>query len=295
MTHLFKMFQKQQSIQFIQPLNGPQLPSLPAAPAESSTLQSTMTPADTISVHLVAISYCPPDDTDDIEVLLQSNTLSSTTDDIRFATSRAVELNSLVEQGVFSIVPSAHANGHRLFGAHFVDLFKKERTAHAFEKSRLVIQAFNDKQHGMLTHALTVQRPSMRLLLCLCAMDDDLECFTRDVSQAYMQSGTTVQRTIFVRPPSVLALPIETLLRVEKSLHGLPEAGVYWFQTYHSHHKDILSLKPSSLDTCFLYTPKRFSNDFNTRGVSRGFTCLQTNDTTNASNYFFIKKKATAS
>lgn len=146
----------------------------------------------------------------------------------------------------------------------------------------------------MLTHASTVQRSSMRLLLCPCAMDDNLKLLTRDVSHAYVQSDTTDQRSIVVRPPSVLVLPIETLLRVESPLHGLSEAGVHWFRTYHSHQKDFLSLEPSTLDKCFLYTSEEFSDDFDTRGVPRGFSCLQTDDTANAGDFLFIKKEAFA-
>lgn len=110
-----------------------------------------------------------------------------------------------------------------------------------------------------------------------------------------MQSHTTIQRSIFVRPFSVLALHIETLLNVKKPLYKLPEAGVHWFRAYRSHHQDVLTLKPSTFDTCFLYTPKWFSDDFNTRGDPRRFTYLQTDNTADTGDYCFIKKEATAS
>lgn len=58
-------------------------------------------------------------------------------------------------------------------------------------------------------------------------MDDELNLFTRDFFQAYLQSNTVIQRHIFVRLPPVLGLPLGTLFRVERPLCRLPEAGVH--------------------------------------------------------------------
>jgi len=78
---------------------------------------------------------------------------------------------------------NSDAQGLREYGSRFVDTVKKECTPDAFEKSRLVVQGFNDN-HGFLTCAPTVQRASKRLLLALCACDPQLTLFTREVSHA---------------------------------------------------------------------------------------------------------------
>lgn len=52
---------------------------------------------------------------------------------------------------------------------------------------------------------------------------------TRDTSQAYVQSKTSTQRRIFVRRPKAPRFPPETLLRAEKLLYGIPEAGLHWY------------------------------------------------------------------
>ncbi len=57
-----------------------------------------------------------------------------------------------------------------IFNSRFVDEIKKEGTATAFEKSRLVVQAYND--HGkevILTQSPTIEPICQRLILALTA------------------------------------------------------------------------------------------------------------------------------
>lgn len=66
-----------------------------------------------------------------------------------------------------------------MYNSRFFDEVKHVGAPSAYAKSRLVVQAFNDKDHGLLTDAPTVQRSSQCLLLryfrrvpngrCLCA------------------------------------------------------------------------------------------------------------------------------
>lgn len=134
----------------------------------------------------------------------------------------------------------------------------------------------------------------MPLLLCLTAIDGCLDLFTRDISQAYVQSDTTVQRPVFVRPPSTLTIPLGTLIKVEFTPYGLPEASVHRFRTYCQNHCDDLDLTPATHNLCFLYTPHEMSDDTLKAPVTLVFTCLQTDDARNAGNTEFIKagKKA---
>lgn len=95
-----------------------------------------------------------------------------------------MKLDSLIERGFFSLASSSEAQSHRIFGAHFMENTKNARMPIAFNKSRLVAQAFNDKRHGLLTHAPTVLHSFVHFLNCLCALDNYLEFFTRDIFQA---------------------------------------------------------------------------------------------------------------
>ena len=124
-----------------------------------------------------------------------------------------------------------------------MDQLKFPGTPHAFEKSRLVIQAYND--HGkrtILTQSPSIQRASQRLLISM-AISMDLDIYKRDISQAYTQSKSSLMRDVYIQPPAELELPNDVRLKVILPLYGIPEAGTHWFNTYHSHHIKNLNLQ----------------------------------------------------
>jgi Reverse transcriptase (RNA-dependent DNA polymerase) len=133
---------------------------------------------------------------------------------------------------------------------------KNEGTDSAFEKSRLVVQAFKDSgKDQVLTESPTIQRVSQRLIICLAA-STNLDLCLRDISQAYVQSSTILSRDFYVRPPEEMGFGKEQVLKVVKPLYGVPEAGNHWFHTYHKHHVDQLSMEPSTYDPCLLIGTK---------------------------------------
>ncbi|KAI0991789.1 hypothetical protein K3495_g16398, partial [Podosphaera aphanis] len=196
-----------------------------------------------------------------------------------FATSRQKELNGLLLRGVFEFVDvNTVPPNTRIFKSRFVDTVKLAGTPQAFEKSRLVVQGYNDADKSkVLTQSPTIQRSSQRLLLSI-AVTRDLSIFTRDITQAYIQSTTSLARNIFVTPPKELNQPRNILLKVLKPLYGIAEAGTHWFKTYHTHHTNRLSLTQSPSDPCLL-----FSND--------AIVALQTDDTFFACNEQFRLKE----
>ena len=66
-----------------------------------------------------------------------------------------------------------------------------------------MVQVYNDlnKDH-VLTQSPTIQRVSQRLILCLAAtlQDDTTKLFLRDVTQAYVQSTSDLNRGFYIRP-----------------------------------------------------------------------------------------------
>ena len=94
----------------------------------------------------------------DVSIYLQNEPAPS----LSFVESRRKEINGLWEKGVFEVVPVTKIpEGIRIFNSRFVDEIKNAGMATAFEKSRLVVQAYND--HGkemVLTQAPTIQRMS---------------------------------------------------------------------------------------------------------------------------------------
>ena len=88
--------------------------------------------------------------------------------------------------------------GIRLFNSRFVDEVKNTGTSKAFEKSQLIVQAYNDQgKELVLTQSPTIQRVSQRLILCIAAMGYH-KLYLRDISQAYVQSTTTLNREFYV-------------------------------------------------------------------------------------------------
>ena len=193
----------------------------------------------------------------------------------QFEASRQKELTGLLEKGVFEVTRLQDVPpGIRLFNSRFVDEVKNLGTSKAFEKSRLVVQAYNDQEKSIvLTQSPTIQRVSQRLILCTAAIGvRNSKLYLRDISQAYVQSTTALNRQFYVRPPpelrDQLSLNEDTVLKVLKPLYGVPEAGNHWFKTYQSHHINQLHMSPSSYDLCLLQSNDPF-----------GVIGLQTDDT----------------
>ncbi|POS82075.1 hypothetical protein EPUL_006366, partial [Erysiphe pulchra] len=139
-----------------------------------------------------------------------------------FAYSRQKELDGLILRGVFEFVDiQAVPPGVRIFKSRFVDILKLAGTPQAFEKSRLVIQGYNDSEKSkVLTQSPTIQRSSQRLLFPI-GLIKGLNFYTRDITQAYIQSKTSLPRDIFVTPPVELNHPPNFLLKILKPLHGI--------------------------------------------------------------------------
>jgi hypothetical protein len=55
----------------------------------------------------------------------------------------------------------------------------------------------------------------------------DASLYLRDISQAYVQSNTRLNRDFFVRPPRELELEEGLILKVVKPLYSVLEAGNY--------------------------------------------------------------------
>ncbi|KAI0995528.1 hypothetical protein K3495_g12651 [Podosphaera aphanis] len=141
-----------------------------------------------------------------------------------FKESRRKELDGLIQKRVFDIVNISDVTpGSRIFNSRFVDTIKFSGTDRAFEKSRLVVQAYKDKgKQNILTQAPTLQRASQRILLSIAISLPDFgskyQLYLRDISQAYVQSTTTSNRDLFVKPPPELNLPKNYILKILRPL-----------------------------------------------------------------------------
>ena len=139
--------------------------------------------------------------------------------------SRQKEIDGLLEKGVFELVPiSPMPEGIGIVNSRVVDKIKSTGTATAFEKSRLVVQAHNhDDNEMVLTQASTIRRMCQRLIFALSAINPQFGLCLGDISRAYVQSTTSLNRQFYIRPPVKPGLQNDSGLKVIKPLYGVPE------------------------------------------------------------------------
>ena len=137
-----------------------------------------------------------------------------------FSQPRKDELSGLLRDGTFKPIRLTDIpTTARIFGSRFVDELKKvgDRLR---KKSRLVAQNYaDDGAASIATKAPTVQRFSQRVALSLAASMPPLEAYTRDITQAYIQSHTQLERDVHIRAPNELGLPPDYALKVVKPLY----------------------------------------------------------------------------
>ena len=63
-----------------------------------------------------------------------------------------------------------------------------------------------------------------------------LNLFFRDIFQVYVQSNISLTKEFFIRSSAELGFGNDVILKIIKSLYGILEAEIHWFNTYHKHH-----------------------------------------------------------
>ncbi len=146
-----------------------------------------------------------------------------------FMKSRRKEINDLLKKRVFELITiNAVSRDVQIFNFRFVDEMKHSSTSDAYEKSRLVIQAYNDQDKTqILTQSSTIQRMSQRIILVLTACIFNCHLYLRDITQTYLQSNTFLNPNFFIRSFFELDLSKNSILRVVKSLYDVLETETH--------------------------------------------------------------------
>ena len=196
-----------------------------------------------------------------------------------FELSDQKEVDGLISRGVFEFTqynPEKH-DGIRIFKSRMVREVKGKTTDTPYEKSRLVIQGHSDQDKELvLTQSPTIQRASQRVIVALAPsllQIEGMQLWLRDITQAYIQSTTVLQRKILAHLPKEIQhlYPPDTIMAVIKPLYGIAEAGTHWWATYFKHHRERLNMVTSTYDPCLLITSPS-STHF-------GIVGMQTDDT----------------
>ncbi|KAI0993761.1 hypothetical protein K3495_g14423 [Podosphaera aphanis] len=314
-----KPYYRQEDMQRIEPPTDDHIPAPADIPENQRRLTVTSTPRRSPRHHLLADyndqyinaiideSFISRKEVADQEMSRQLRMEGViTTPGLPFEQSDMDEIDALISKGVFEFIaydPVLHKN-NRIFNSRLVHELKKKATI-PFEKSRLVIQAYDDQNKQLiLTQSPTIQRVSQRLIAALAPSLRKLqiELYIRDIIQAYVASKSRLSRLILANPPKemitndklrrmILArLPPELrkrfgsdiILKVVLPLYGIPEAGTHWWVTYYSHHRDKLHIVTSTYDPCFLISMTK---------DSFGVVGMQTDDTLILCNSAFADKE----
>ena len=200
-----------------------------------------------------------------------------------FEQADTIEIEGLLGSGVFEFeIFDQVKHGHfRIFKSRMVREIKGKGTESPYEKSRLVIQGYNDdEKKTILTQSPTLQRVSQRLIISLSPTlrQRGIHLSIRDITQAYTQSQSSLKRVIYSHLPTEMKQQYQegTIIRLLKPLYGIAEAGLHWFSTYFRHHREKLCMSTSTYDPCLLITD---SNDqFAIVGIQTDDTLILADD-----------------
>ena len=171
-----------------------------------------------------------------------------------FKNAIQAEIDGLVENSVYDVVDRntvlANAN---IMGGRFVLTIKNLHTPDELQKAHFVAQGHTDREKHLLIHPTTALRHrSVRILLSLAALLD-YPVWMQDISQAYLQSRDKLSRTVYIRPPPEFNLPNGKLLRLNKPLYRLSDAGDYWSVTITDFTMEDQLMQPTTLDISLFF------------------------------------------
>jgi hypothetical protein len=117
----------------------------------------------------------------------------------------------------------------RIFNSRFVDEIKHSDISQAYEKSKLMIQIYNDHEKTlMLTQAFIIQRMSQRIILAITAsISENHHLYLRNIIQTYIQSKNSLNRMFFIRSSLDLNLSNDAILRIVKSFYDVSKAKAH--------------------------------------------------------------------
>lgn len=158
-----------------------------------------------------------------------------------FDQSKMNEIESLSKHGIFELVNVDYIiEGTHIVRSKIIETVKTVNSDVRYT-SQLVPQTFGDRDEAAIaTKAPTMQRFGQRLVLFIAASLENMTCHTRDFTQPYTQSTTSLQRKVFIRPPLEMCLSASKLLKVVKRNYGIPYSRLHWYLPFMEHHASKL-------------------------------------------------------
>jgi hypothetical protein len=79
------------------------------------------------------------------------------------------------------------------------------------------------------------------------------EVYMRDITQAYAQLESKLERNILLHPVAEIGLPEDNIVLCEGVLYGVRKATMRWYFTHADHHRNNLGMEQSRADRCLFY------------------------------------------
>ena len=178
----------------------------------------------------------------------------------QFIASKQKKIDELLKNFFFKFVDVSEIFSNiKIFNAQFVNEIKNENTKFFFEKSRLIMQAYNNfNKNQIFTQLSIIQRMSQRLIVCITVVfeinssnsSNSVQLFFWNVIQTYVQSIFNLNWEFYIKLfhkfASVMKTSYDCILKIMRSLYEVLETGNYWFFTYHKHHIEKLVMIEST-------------------------------------------------
>jgi hypothetical protein len=104
----------------------------------------------------------------------------------------------------------------------------------------------------IVSNAPTVSHAFIRILISFAA-NKEYPVWTKDATQAFLQSKDTFSRDMYARLPLVLHSVLKGyVLKMLKPLYGTKEARTYWNAAYSGDWKQKVGVTSSTLDPCLM-------------------------------------------
>lgn len=183
----------------------------------------------------------------------KSSLTKKVTNAITLADFHKEELYDLLRNGRFEPVQKDAIPASALvFGSRFIAQLEKSEDGTRC-KTRLVAHNYaEDWARFIATKAPTVQRLHTRLLFSLAASIRYTSTFSRDISQANIQSPSDLVHDVYIITPAELHLHPGTILKIIGPLYGVPGSDLHWYMTYLDFHESIIQMFRTPADPCVL-------------------------------------------
>lgn len=119
-----------------------------------------------------------------------------------------------------------------IFNSKFVNEIKNEDTDKTFEKSRLIVQEYNNADKILVVTELpTIEQLSWRFIISLATIlqDNDIKLFFQDITQVYVQFTSYLNRKLFIeiiiKLIDALAAKLLYILKVMKPLYSISKVS----------------------------------------------------------------------